>query len=281
MELILFVILRSVSDLIIPVSIILAFLFWYIGLIRRGQTSWVFILKTIMRPIQLMLIILWVFSLFVALFSGLIAPGANIVAAIVFTLFFGSVALLVRKTIACLGQGKTTSKWVKSILIVIWIVLLSVVVLVGRGCYEFNNQVPPNFAQVEKNEGLFPLYEEGFSTTVSMDQHPYLLNFRLAVNTLEPLYFNLDDIVLKLEAIEDGQVIGSRLVHGSEMRHWGGSGAGRETGYLLVRVHNKRDSEDTKNYFGFRKPATYRLTVIQPCEEYDCVTTELRTDRCY
>ena len=174
--------------------------------------------------------------------------------------------------------------------------------------------IPQLFSRpVLQNEGFFPLYEMNYSKTISIDHHPFWLHFALYIETSYPLNLKWDDVVLKLEAIKDGQVIGTHLMHGSFdnvsrlepglinrytivevttdkeiMRNSKSIVAAREEGIPIdskttVDSYNNTGLAGKVNvsYFNFGEPAVYRLTVVQPCEKYEYVVTELRTTGFY
>ena len=118
------------------------------------------------------------------------------------------------------------------------------------------------------------------------------MSFFIFIETLTPSIPKLDDVVLKVEVINDGEVIGSHLIQGNTFHNMGKSEP--KTTYLYAifkgRSKNNKDShnidvsfdpEMTVRYFEERKKAIYRFTVIHPCEKHENVSMELRSARCY
>ena len=200
---------------------------------------------------------------------------------IMFAFLSGCIALLIVKTVACIFTGRTTARMTRFLLIVIWVVLLGVIMVLVRGYRNAQNRFPPAKSIIEENEGRFPLNKKGFSKTVLISQQPLSLYFGIVIQTPQPSCLNLNDAVLKLEAIEGEQVIGTQLVHGDKF--WGLTQPESvlTNRFSVFAIQHKGGSGSTETYFRLRKPATYRLTVIQPCEDCEHVETELWTTRFY
>ena len=184
--------------------------------------------------------------------------------ALVITILLISGRVLVRKARACLVKGTTLKK--STWLIVIASSAFFVLSLITLVLLVIAYSIP---SYVLQKEGFFPLYEPGFTRTVSVDKHPVELNFSIRIETQSPSDIKLDDVVLKLEAIKDGRVIGDRLIHGHEF------GPPPHI-YVIIKSPSKNHSQVQEAYFEYRKPATYRLTVVQPCEKYEYINTELQ-----
>ena len=159
--------------------------------------------------------------------------------------------------------------------------ILGGLVLVTRSFVTYGNQNPRPKSIVKQKEGVFPLYEKNFSKMISIDQHPYFIRFYIHIETPFLSDPKLDDVGLRLDAIKNGQVIGSQLIQGNGFYRFCKPEPALTHLYAIARVHSKSVFGSTESYFKFREPCNYRLTVIQPCEEYACIVTELRTARCY
>ena len=191
-------------------------------------------------------------------------------------------------------------KWTKTVLIVLAFLGIIVLALTPKmNAYNRKNSLRKSL--VKQNEGFFPLYEKGFAKMISVAQHPYLLQFFVYIEASAPINLNWEDVILKLEAIKDGQVIGSHLIQG-ECADMYDSRSGLTNKYTFavskpIGYYNPRNAEVTLNdynnmrqmttgkvsvyYFNMLEPGIYRVTVVQPCEAYEYTVTELHTYRAY
>ena len=130
--------------------------------------------------------------------------------------------------------------------------------------------------------GFFPLYETNFVKTVTLNQ-PYLLWVSIRIETLTPFNTDLTDVRLKLEAIKEDQVLGSLIIQGNTFKRLGieGSESQLDNQFDVVRISQKSNTpESPLDCFKYQERCSYRITVIQPCEKYESVKTELWVLEC-
>jgi len=204
-------------------------------------------------------------------------PGGSLVLPLAF-LFLGA-RDLVLKLVAYRRKEKTT----KQVMLPLGLtfLILGALVLAMKSFMAYHNQEPRPRSSVQQHEGFFPLYEKDCSKTISIDQHPNVLRFFIYIETQFLSDPKLDDVVLSLEAIKDGEVIGSQIIQGTSFYNMGKSGLSFNHLYAIAHVYAKQINGTPKSYFKARNPCTYRLKVVQPCEKYEYVISELRTSRCY
>ena len=138
----------------------------------------------------------------------------------------------------------------------------------------------PTKGKIEQNEGVYLLHETGFSKTVSIDHHPPFLLFYIFIEPPVPLEIKWDDVVIQIEAIQDGQAVGSRLIQGNTFYRMGEVGMGWDVtpGGLLFAITAFGNKErGKKHYFNKGERASYRLTVVQACEKYEYETRLITT----
>lgn len=120
--------------------------------------------------------------------------------------------------------------------------------------------------------GHFPLYEKGFSKTISMRQPARFILYVSIVSELEMSVDTCDTIVM-LEVLKNGQFVHVETVAGTSFRKL---------------IDDKKDDclEKSFELLRFRlvtSPVTlkhlekvvYRVTVVQPCMKYENLSTEL------
>jgi len=152
----------------------------------------------------------------------------------------------------------------------------------------------PAKANIEQNEGVFLLHETGFSKTVSIDRHPPFLRLFIFIEPPVPLEMKWNDVVIQIEAIQDGQAVGSRLIQGNTFYRMGEVGGGWDLtpGGLLFGITVVASKEQARRrnvnrqnvrnefnslYFNKGERASYRLTVVQACEKYEYETRLITT----
>ena len=131
--------------------------------------------------------------------------------------------------------------------------------------------------------GFFPLYEANFEKTVTMNQ-PNLLWFSIRIETLTPFDTDLNMVKLKIEAIENDQVIGSKIIHGDTFKRWRIDELEPKltNRFDIVRINQKNGitPKNSLDCFKYQERCSYRITIVQPCEKYDNVITELWATKC-
>lgn len=159
--------------------------------------------------------------------------------------------------------------------------ILGALALTVSSIKAYCNLRPRPHSVVEQDEGFFPLYETGFSKMISMGQHPLFVLYVISIETQSLSDPELNPVVLRLDAIKGGEIIGSRLIHGDTFINQAESEPGLNHRYTVASINSKSMSSSSETYFKLREPCMYRLTVVQPCEQYEYITSELRTVRCY
>ena len=182
-------------------------------------------------------------------------------------------------------------RYIKYIVIGAFVFSLLGILTLNLTAKVWRKQEPRPFSMIEQDEGFFPLYEKDFTKTISIDKHPYTCRFFIFIKTPSPSELNLDNVILKLEAIKNEEIIGAQLIHGSTFCKF--SSTSDLMHYAIAIAYNKRardfSSTDKTNAphetvmrcFKLREPGIYRLTVVQPCEKYEYAKSELRTARGY
>ena len=184
-------------------------------------------------------------------------------------------------------------KFIKFIVIIAVVFFAVCILLLAISWNIYLRQDPPPYSSFDRKEGFFPLHEADFSKTISMEKHPIGARFFIFIETPSPIEPRLDDVVLKIEAIKDGHVIGSHLIQGSTFYKFGKPEPTSTHLYAIFssqceKLKSVPDSEMrafyqkegatdiTLRYFKEREPATYRITVVQPCEMIPNIHMELQ-----
>ena len=136
---------------------------------------------------------------------------------------------------------------------------------------------------VNSCHGFFPLYETNFVKTVVLNQ-PNLLWFSIRIETLTPFDTNLSDVILKIEAIKNDQVLGSQTIQGDIFKRWGGDNLEPKltNHFGVVRINQKYNAvpKNSLDHFKYQEQGCYRITVVQPCEKYESARTKLWAMKC-
>lgn len=187
------------------------------------------------------------------------------------------------------GKDKMQKK-LKAVLLIVVLIITSATVKLVYNSYTR----PPKLCY--KNFGYFPLYEKGFSKTISIQQ-PNLLRLESRIITSSRFVAELGFVVLKLERLKNGKLVDIKTIklEGLKTNMIEDIKTNQDNSFTerleksnhanhcitnvfifpSISIDDYSLNNESSFKFDYLEKAVYRITVVQPCDKYECLLTEL------